>query len=131
MGRRNGIPRTKSVDLSAFDPEVQKKVNDLSHIFLDEAKKRMEEKIKAGEFNDLGFKDFMKEIRGMLRAIARPATSMQQINLPGASQQPAQIEGEKPPRVIEADKEMNPGKVARLRKAQQRHLERDDGPPKK
>ena len=130
MGRRTSIARKQPSSMSAFDPAIQSKVNSLSHVFLDEAEKRLRQKIKAGDFSDLGFKDFMKEIRGMLRAIARPATTMQQINIPVTNQLPEPEDGKKP-RIIEVSKEMDPTKLATLRKAQERHLENPNGPTEK
>ena len=129
MGRRTrtvAAPKQSSAIAAFSNPAVQQKVDDLSILFLDEAKKVMKNKIKKGDFKKLTLPDMMKEIRGMLRAIARPATTMQQINIPQAPQLPAPAAG-KPVRVIEANHESDPDKIAKLRKAQQQFLEKKDG----
>lgn len=128
VGRRNGIQRAQGADLSAFDPEVQKKVNELANIFLDEATKRVKDKVEKGAFKALTLPALLKEIRGMLRSIAKPQTTLAQINVPISNQVPQQPNGE-PARVIDATAETDPAKIATLRKAQQRHLENAHGPP--
>lgn len=89
MGRRPGIKSNNALEkLTGQNPEVQKRIDDITCMFFDEVKTRMKDKIDAGAFKRMTAKELMSEFRGVLRGIQRPATSLQQINIPQTPQIP-------------------------------------------
>ena len=89
MGRRPGTNgRSKHATLNGVSPEVQAKIDELALFVLEECLARLKEKKgtdeKAGTntFKQLSVKELLKEVRGMISACTKTATSLTQLNFP-------------------------------------------------
>ncbi len=126
MGRRPGLKKdiTGSM-LGSQSPEVQDELDKFVLLILKEANVQAAEKIKNGDFKDLTLKEILKEMTSLFRSIQKPATSLQQINLP-SNTQAGQIEAQ--PRSLEIKKAVSdPSKLAELRARAAKYLEGQEG----
>jgi hypothetical protein len=124
MGRRPGLKsKIKGTTLGSQSPKVQEEIDELLLIFLAAAKTKLQADIDADKFKDLSLKEILSELRGMLRAVQKPATSLQQINLPGAPQAP-RLEDNGSPRPIPVKKiASDPESLAKMRERAEKHLD--------
>ncbi|HSG28835.1 MAG TPA: hypothetical protein VLA34_10170 [Candidatus Krumholzibacterium sp.] len=82
MGRRPSVHKKLAQSLGGQTPEVQAQIDKIAMLLLDELHNRLKDKRDGGAFKTLTLKEMMSELRGILKALQRPATSLQQINIP-------------------------------------------------
>lgn len=121
MGRRPGVKKANALaNLGGQSPEIQEKIDRIAALFFDEAYERLKDKREAGAFKNLTLKELLSELKGYLRAIAKPATSLQQINVPVTPQ--IQDNSTRPQQIKRAS--VDPATRRRMREAARHYIER-------
>lgn len=126
MGRRPLMkPSMSGQMLGSQSPKVQEEIDAILLMFLAQVKVRLKDKIDNDAFKQLTLKELMSELRGLLKAVQKPATSLQQINIPS---QPQAGHLESQPRAREIkNATLDPEKLAQMRERQAKYLENQGG----
>ena len=123
MGRRQLVrSQNPQIPVAGFTPEVQKAVNDMALILLEQSLKRVKERIEAGEMDSMDLKELLAEARKMMSAAKGPSTSITAIQIPSAPQ--AQDATMREARIIDGVKD--PEKLKGLRQSAERYAKRQD-----
>lgn len=121
MGRRPIAHRPKGGGMiNSMDPEVRKEVNEVGLMLLREVKRRLGEKIDAGDMGELSMKELLAEYNKAVKSLQGPATTITAINVPQAPQE--QVAQEDRAREIK-NASIDPAKIEEMRERQEKYLE--------